>query len=134
MAALLLLSLHKGDMEDVAKGLAQLLTDVFPHPDDVARPPHLDNLTLIGYAIEGGMNQKSPLAKQRFDVKRNLDKGGIHLAIAEYHRIKFIGFVICIHLSIFFLVSNVDFVILVYFHDRSQRGIFEETRHDTSAL
>ena len=57
-------------MHHVAKTFANLFADVLPQADDEARRPHLDDLPVVRYAVEGGMNRQATFPEECLDVER----------------------------------------------------------------
>jgi len=76
-------------MHYVTKSFPNLLANVFPKSNDMARRSHADDLSVVWHSIEGGMNQQPALAKQCLDVERHLHVGGIHVLVLEDDGIEF---------------------------------------------
>ena len=89
-------------MHHVAKSLANLFADVLPHTDDEARRSHLDNLPVVRYAVEGGMDRQPTFAEEYLDVEGHFNVCGIHSLVLKDDGIEFvlligwIGHVICV--------------------------------------
>ena len=81
-------------MHHVAKRLANLFADVLPHTDDEARRSHLDDLAVVRYAVEGGMDRQPTFAEERLDVERHLDISGIHILVLDDDSVELIQFFI----------------------------------------
>ena len=77
-------------MHRVAKSLAYLFADVLPQADDEARRSHLDDLTVVRYAVEGGMDRQPTFAKDCLDVERHLHVCGIHVLVLDDDGIEFV--------------------------------------------
>lgn len=84
-----LISFAKSHMHPIAKTLADLLADILPNPDDMARCPHVHNLTVVWHTVEGGMDGQTAFAEHRLDVERYLHVGGIHVFVLQDDSVKF---------------------------------------------
>ena len=85
-----LLSFVKCYMHRVAKTLANLFADVLPHTDDEAWRSHLDDLPVVWYTVEGGVDRQPSFAKERLDVERHLDISGIHVLVLDDDGVEFV--------------------------------------------
>ena len=73
----------------VAETFPDLLADVLADADDETGRSHLDDLTVVGHAVEGGVDRKAAFAVQGFDVKGDFHVGGIHVLVFDDHRVEF---------------------------------------------
>ena len=77
-------------MHHVAKTLAHLFADVLPHSDDEARRSHLDDLTVVRHAVEGGMDRKPSFPEDCLDVERHLHVCSIHILVLDDDCVEFV--------------------------------------------
>ena len=76
-------------MYRVVETLSNLLADVFPKADDIARRSHLHDLAIVRHTVESGVDQQSAFAIHRLDVERHLHVCGVHVLVLQDYRIKF---------------------------------------------
>ena len=76
-------------MHYVTKALPNPFADVLADADDVARRSHADDLSVVGHAVESGVDRQPAFAEQGLDVERHLDVGGIHILVLQDDGIEF---------------------------------------------
>jgi len=76
-------------MHHISEILPDLLADVLPNSDDMAGCPHLNDLSVVGHAIERGMDRQTAFTEHRLDVERYLHVGGVHVFVLQDDCVKF---------------------------------------------
>ena len=76
-------------MHHIAKGFSNPFADVLADADDVAGRSHADDLSVVGHAVEGGVDRQPAFAEQGPNVERHLHVGGIHILVLQDGGIQF---------------------------------------------